>query len=83
MLRACGRTIDEIGDFNRVIRLVGGRRNIYIWLLAVGILLGAPAEAYKLVAWWGALTAAVQVPQAVLAVRAHRRGKLIPAHAAT
>ncbi len=73
VLRFCGRTIDEIGDFNRVVRLVGGRRNIYVWLLAVGILFGAAAEAYKIVAWWGALTAAVQVPRAAFTARAHRK----------
>ena len=73
VLRFCGRTIDEIGDFNRVVRLVGGRRNIYVWLLAVGILFGAAPEAYKIVAWWGALTAAVQVPRAAFTVRAHRK----------
>ncbi|MBA3608709.1 MAG: CDP-alcohol phosphatidyltransferase family protein [Chthoniobacterales bacterium] len=73
VLRFCGRTIDEIGDFNRVVRLVGGRRNIYVWLLAVGILFGAAAEAYKIVTWWGALTAAVQVPRAAFTVRAHRK----------
>ncbi len=39
VIRACGRTIDEIGDFNRLVRLVGGRRNIYVWIFALGVLL--------------------------------------------
>ncbi len=75
VLRCCGRTIDEIGEFNRVVRLVGGRRNIYVWLLALGILLGAPGEAYQIVAWWGAITAAVQVPRAAFAVLGHGRAR--------
>ena len=73
VLRSCGRTIDEIGDFNRVVRLVGGRRNIYVWIFALGILFGTPVQAFKLMAWWGAATAAVQVPRAVFAVRSHRK----------
>ena len=73
VLRFCGRTIDEIGDFNRVVRLVGGRRNIYVWIFALGILLGTPAQAFKIIAWWAAVTAAVQVPRAALAVRSHRK----------
>jgi phosphatidylglycerophosphate synthase len=71
VLRSCGRTIDEIGDFNRIVRFVGGRRNIYVWTFALGILLGIPVQAFKLMAWWGVATAAVQVPRAAVAVRGH------------
>jgi phosphatidylglycerophosphate synthase len=73
VIRTCGRTIDEIGDFNRLVRLVGGRRNIYVWIFALAILFGAPAQAFKIIAWWGAVTAVIQVPRAVLAVRSYRR----------
>jgi phosphatidylglycerophosphate synthase len=72
VIRSCGRTLDELGDFNRLVRLIGGRRNIYVWIFALGVLFGAPAEAFKLMAIWAALTAAVQVPRAAVAVRAHR-----------
>lgn len=72
VLHCCGRTIDEIGHFNRVVRLVGGRRNIYIWIFALGILFGIPDQAFKLMAYWAAVTTAVQVPRAAVAVRAHR-----------
>ena len=44
VLRSCGRTIDEIGHFNRIVRLVGGRRNIYVWMFALGILFGIPGR---------------------------------------
>ena len=72
VVRSCGRTIDEIGHFNRLVRLVGGRRNIYVWMFAVSILFGIPEQGFKLMAWWGAATAAVQVPRAVFAVRTYR-----------
>jgi 1L-myo-inositol 1-phosphate cytidylyltransferase / CDP-L-myo-inositol myo-inositolphosphotransferase len=72
VIRFCGRTIDEIGNFNRVVRLVGGRRNIYIWIFALGVLLGSPVQGFKVMALWGVVTAAVQVPRAAFAVRSHR-----------
>jgi phosphatidylglycerophosphate synthase len=72
VIRFCGRTIDELGDFNRIVRLVGGRRNIYVWLFALGLLLGTPVQAFEIIAWWGAVTAAVQVPRALLVLRRPR-----------
>jgi hypothetical protein len=72
VIRSCRRTLDELGDFNQIVRLIGGRRNIYIWIFALGVVLGAPAEAFKLMAWWAAITAAVQVLRAALAVRSCR-----------
>jgi phosphatidylglycerophosphate synthase/molybdopterin-guanine dinucleotide biosynthesis protein A len=72
VIRFCGRTIDEIGNFNRIVRLVGGRRNIYIWIFALGVLWGNPVQGFKLMAWWGVVTTAVQVPRAAFAVRSHR-----------
>ncbi len=73
VVRFCGRTIDEIGHINRFIRLVGGRRNIYVWIFALGILFGMPVQAFKLMACWAAITTAVQIPRAALAVRGHRK----------
>jgi len=43
------------------LRLVGGRRNIYVWILALGLMLGTVAGAFKLIAWWEAVTAGVYV----------------------
>jgi hypothetical protein len=36
-----GKLIDELKAFERFVRLVGGRRNIYVWILALGLILGA------------------------------------------
>jgi len=68
VVRFCGRSIDELSNLTRAVRLIGGRRNIYIWILALGIVLGTPGQAFTLVAWWGAVTATVQVPCAAFAL---------------
>ncbi len=62
------KLIDELSSFDRVVRLFGGRRNIYVWILATGLLLGAPAKAFIVIAWWEVVTAAVHVPRAILAI---------------
>jgi phosphatidylglycerophosphate synthase len=69
VIRRFGRLIDEIGDFDRIVRLFGGRRNIYVWLFALGILFQSPVLAFEIMAWWAAATAAVQVPRAIFVVR--------------
>jgi hypothetical protein len=73
VLRRFGRLIDEIGDFDRVVRLLGGRRNIYVWIFALGILFRAPVEAFKLIAWWGTITAAIQAPRAAFILWVRRK----------
>lgn len=75
VLRYCGRTLDELGHFNRIVRLIGGRRNIYIWIFALGLLLGNPAQAFKLMACWAAISAAVQVARAAIVVWGQRKTK--------
>jgi hypothetical protein len=82
VMRACGRTLDELGDFNRIVRLIGGRRNIYIWIFAFGLLFRAPAEAYVVMATWAAISAAVQVVRAWVVIRLHRLGRVAPELAA-
>ncbi len=56
-----GRNLDDVAPIDRRVRLIGGRRNIYIWLLAAGLLLRAPDKAYVALCWWGAVTTAVHV----------------------
>ncbi len=62
-----GKVIDELGAFERLVRLVGGRRNVYVWILAIGFLLGAPAKAFIVMAWLQVATAAVHLPRATWA----------------
>jgi len=51
----------EPGIFDRIVRLVGGRRNIYIWVLLACIALGTPAKALIVMAFWEVATAAVDL----------------------
>jgi phosphatidylglycerophosphate synthase len=60
-----GRVIDELGAFERFVRLIGGRRNIYIWILTIGFLLGAPANAFVVMAWLQVATVILHLPSAI------------------
>lgn len=68
IIRRYGRLIDELSPLDRKIRFVGGRRNVYIWILAVGVLLGAPAQAFVVMVWWEVVTAVVHVARAIWAI---------------
>ena len=64
--RASGRDPDTLGWFGAGLRLIGGRRNIYIWMFAVALLLGRPAQGFVLICVWGAVTAAAHLMRALL-----------------
>jgi phosphatidylglycerophosphate synthase len=72
IVRYYGKSISELGTFDRIFRLVGGRRNIYVWILVLGLICGTPAGAFKLIALWEAVTAAIQLARAVWALWALR-----------
>jgi phosphatidylglycerophosphate synthase len=72
-----GRNLDDVAPFDRVVRLIGGRRNIYIWMFATGLLLRAPGEAFVALCCWGAVTAAVHLGRAL---RIRARGRERAAH---
>jgi len=72
IVRYYGKSISELGPFDRIFRLVGGRRNIYVWILVLGLIYGTPAGAFKLIAWWEAVTAAIQLARAAWALWALR-----------
>ena len=59
-----GRNLDDVANFDRFVRCIGSRRNINIWILAIGLLLGDPANAFALICGWMAATAAVHVARA-------------------
>ena len=67
-----GKLIDELKAFERFVRLVGGRRNIYVWILALGLILGTVAGAFKLIACGEAVTAAVHLARVAWALWALR-----------
>lgn len=63
--RKTGRNLDDVANFDRFVRWIGGRRCINIWILATGLLLGDPANAFVLICGWMAATAAVHVVRAL------------------
>ncbi len=67
------KLMNEPGRFDRFVRLLGGRRNIYVWVLTVAVILGAPAKALIVMAWWEALTAAIDLPHAAWSLHLLRR----------
>jgi phosphatidylglycerophosphate synthase len=68
ILRSSGKSVGELSRFDRIVRLIGARRNVHVWILAVGIVLRNPAGAFVLVAWWEAITAAAHLPRAAWTV---------------
>lgn len=67
-----GRNLDDVANVDRFVRWIGGRRCINIWILAAGLLLGDPANAFVLICGWMAATAAMHV------IRAWQIGKGVP-----
>src|SRR5439155_15855884 len=63
-LRA-GRSIDDVSRFDRLVRYVAGRRNIYIWLFTLCLLIRAPATGFILLCLWGMATAAIHIFRAL------------------
>ncbi len=57
--RLSGRMIDDASGILRLVRLVGGRRNVYVWIMAAGVLVGNAAAAYRILPWWEGATAAI------------------------
>ena len=76
VLLTYGKLIDEFGRFDRLVRWVGGRRNIYVWILAIGIALGAAPAAFITMAWLEVATAAVHVVRAAWIRFRLRRGSV-------
>jgi phosphatidylglycerophosphate synthase len=62
---ATGRLLDDVAPFDRVFRLIAARRNVYVWVMAAGFLLGAFPQSYAIICSWAAVTAAVHVMRSV------------------
>jgi phosphatidylglycerophosphate synthase len=62
---ATGRLLDDVAPFDRTFRLIAARRNVYVWMLAAGFLLGAFPQSYAIICGWGAVTAAVHLLRSV------------------
>src|SRR6266540_236370 len=55
------KSLVEPGLLDRIVRLVGGRRNIYVWVLVACVVLGMPEKALIVMAFWEVATAAVDL----------------------
>ena len=62
-----GRQIHDHRAFDRAVRLVAGRRNIYVMLLLGGFLVGRVGAAFTLCLWWALGTLGVYVARTLLA----------------
>jgi phosphatidylglycerophosphate synthase len=63
--RRVGRSIDDVSRFDRLLRRVAGRRNIYTWLFTLCLLTGAPASGFILLCFWGIATAVIHIFRAL------------------
>jgi 1L-myo-inositol 1-phosphate cytidylyltransferase / CDP-L-myo-inositol myo-inositolphosphotransferase len=62
---AKGRQLDDVAPFDRAFRLIAARRNVYVWILACGFLLGAFPRSYAIICGWAAITAAVHLVRSI------------------
>jgi phosphatidylglycerophosphate synthase len=67
-IKRLGVLIDEAAPSMRLLRWVGGRRNIYAWIMAAGWCVGHPAAAFVLLPVWEGATAALHVAWALVNV---------------
>ncbi len=74
---ATGRSIEELGTFERLVHLIGGRRNVMVWMLTIGFLFGATAQAFIIMPWLVLATAALHLPRAIWVFCQLRKGSQI------
>jgi phosphatidylglycerophosphate synthase len=62
---ARGRLLDDVMPFDRAFRLIAARRNVYVWILACGFLLGAFPQSYGIICGWAAFSAAIHLVRSI------------------
>jgi len=62
---ATGRLLDDVAPFDRAFRLVAARRNVYVWMLTCGFVLGAFPQSYPIICGWAAFSAAVHLVRSI------------------
>ena len=67
-----GRNLDDAAPIDRFVRLIGGRRNIYIWIFAIGLALDSADKAFAFFCCWGTGTAAIHMWRAFSIARQAR-----------
>jgi phosphatidylglycerophosphate synthase len=62
---AKGRLLDDVAPFDRAFRLISARRNVYVWILACGVLLDAFPQSYVVICGWAAFSAAIHLVRSI------------------
>jgi len=62
---AKGRLLDDVSPFDRAFRLIAARRNVYVWILACGLLLDAFPQSYAVICGWAAFSATVHLTRSI------------------
>src|SRR5437660_7608012 len=60
-----GRKLEDASRFDRLMRYIAGRRNIYTWLFAFCLLIGMPANGFVLLCCWGIASSAIHIFRAI------------------
>ena len=63
--RRIGRNLDDFAPFDRLVRMVAGRRNIYTWLFTFFLVIGAPAAGFIWLCFWGMASAVIHIFRAL------------------
>jgi 1L-myo-inositol 1-phosphate cytidylyltransferase / CDP-L-myo-inositol myo-inositolphosphotransferase len=63
--RRTGRNLDDFAPFDRLVRIIAGRRNTYTWLFTFFLVIGAPATGFISVCLWGMASAVVHILRAL------------------
>jgi phosphatidylglycerophosphate synthase len=63
--RRIGRNLDDFTPFDRLVRMVAGRRNIYTWLFTFSLVIGAPATGFISLCFWGVASAVIHIFRAL------------------
>jgi len=63
--RRIGRNLDDFAPFDRFVRMVAGRRNVYTWLFTFFLAIGAPATGFIWLCFWGMASAVIHILRAL------------------
>lgn len=64
--RHTGRTMDDCSPLDRGLRLVTGRRNVYVWIIAGTSLVASTAAGFRAACLWAGATAAIHLWRALV-----------------
>jgi phosphatidylglycerophosphate synthase len=59
--RRIGRNLDDFTPFDRLVRIVAGRRNVYTWLFTFFLVIGAPATGFISLCFWGMASSVIHI----------------------